>query len=107
MMVDGLENSVYEVDTVRDPISEENRHGNAFSTRKTLIESEDDAPRIIDPFAARYWTVTNNSEKNYMGEPVSYKLAPGENVLPFHHDDAVIMKRDVCGGKLSAAACRG
>ena len=28
-----------------------------------------------------------------MGEPVSYKLAPGENVLPFHHDEAVIMKR--------------
>lgn len=93
MMVDGLENSVYEVDTIRDPISEENRHGNAFSTRKTLIGMEEDAPRIVDPFAARYWTVTNNSSRNYMGEPVSYKLAPGENVLPFHHDDAVIMKR--------------
>ncbi|MBO40264.1 MAG: tyramine oxidase [Chloroflexi bacterium] len=93
MMVDGQENSVYEVDTVRDPISEENKHGNAFSVKKTLLTEEADFPRKIDPYAARYWTVANHSRHNYMGEPVSYKIAPGENVLPFHHDDAVIMKR--------------
>ena len=93
MMVDGSNNSVYEVDTVRDPISEENKHGNAFSVKRTLIEEEKEASRIIDPFAARYWSVTNNSSKNYLGEPVSYKIAPGENVLPFHHENAVIMKR--------------
>ncbi|MCH2524476.1 MAG: primary-amine oxidase [Dehalococcoidia bacterium] len=93
MMVDGLENSVYEVDTVRDPLSTENPHGNAFSTKKTLLKEEKSFPRKIDPFAARYWTVSNHSKKNYMGESVSYKIAPGENLLPFHHDDAVIMKR--------------
>ncbi len=93
MMVDGLQNSVYEVDTVRDPISDENPHGNAFSVKKTLLTQENDFPRKIDPFAARYWTVANHSSQNYMGESVSYKIAPGENVLPFHHDDAVIMKR--------------
>ena len=93
MMVDGRENSVYEVDTVTDPISDENVHGNAFSIQKTLIENEKDGVRVVDPFSARYWSVTNHSSKNYMGEPVSYKIAPGENVLPFHHRDAVIMKR--------------
>ena len=93
MMIDGQENSVYEVDTVRDPISEDNEHGNAFSVQKTLLTEENDFPRKIDPFAARYWTVANHSSHNYMGEPVAYKIAPGENVLPFHHDDAVIMKR--------------
>ena len=93
MMVDGRENSVYEVDTVTDPISDENVHGNAFSVQKTLIENEKDGVRVVDPFSARYWSVTNHSSKNYMGEPVSYKIAPGENVLPFHHSDAVIMKR--------------
>ena len=93
MMVDGRENSVYEVDTVTDPISDENVHGNAFSVQKTLIENEKDGVRVVDPFSARYWSVTNHSSKNYLGEPVSYKIAPGENVLPFHHSDAVIMKR--------------
>ena len=93
MMVDGLQNSVYEVDTITDPISDENIHGNAFSTKRTLIGKEEDAVRDVDPFAARYWSVTNNSSKNYLGEPVSYKIAPGENVLPFHHKEAVIMKR--------------
>ena len=93
MMVDGQQNSVYEVDTVRDPISDDNQHGNAFSVKRTILSEENDFPRKVDPFAARYWTVTNHSSHNYMGEPVSYKIAPGENVLPFHHDDAVIMKR--------------
>ena len=93
MMVDGQQNSVYEVDTVRDPISADNQHGNAFSVKKKVLSEENDFPRKVDPFAARYWTVANHSSHNYMGEPVSYKIAPGENVLPFHHDDAVIMKR--------------
>ena len=93
MMVDGMANSVYEVDTVRDPISDENRHGNAFSVQRTLIAKESEAQRVIDPFAARYWSVANDSKQNYLGHPVSYKVVPGENVLPFHHDDAVIMKR--------------
>ena len=93
MMVDGQNNSVYEVDTVTDPISDNNPHGNAFSVKRTLIEKEEEAVRIIDPFSARYWSVTNNSKQNYLGQPVSYKIAPGENVLPFHHDEAVIMKR--------------
>ena len=93
MMVDGNENSVYEVDTVLDPIGDENPHGNAFSTKKTLIENEQDGARTIDPFAARYWTVVNSKKKNYMGEPVSYKISPGENVLPFSHSDSVVNKR--------------
>ena len=93
MMVDGKENSVYEVDTVLDPIGDSNPHGNAFSTKKTLIENEQDGARTIDPFAARYWTVVNSKKKNYMGEPVSYKISPGENVLPFSHSDSVVNKR--------------
>jgi len=93
MMVDGKENSVYEVDTVLDPIGDENPHGNAFSTKKTLIENEQEGARTIDPFAARYWTVVNSKKKNYMGEPVSYKISPGENVLPFSHSDSVVNKR--------------
>jgi len=93
MMVDGKENSVYEVDTVLDPIGDENPHGNAFSTKKTLIENEQEGARTIDPFAARYWTVVNSKKKNYMGEPVSYKISPGENLLPFSHPDSVVNKR--------------
>ena len=50
MMVDGQNNSVYEVDTVTDPISDNNPHGNAFSVKRTLIEKEEEAVRIIDPF---------------------------------------------------------
>ena len=93
MMVDGTENSVYEVDTILDPIGHENPHGNAFSTKKTLIEKEGDGVRTIDPFAARYWTIINSNKKNYMNEPVGYTISPGENVLPFSHSDSVVNKR--------------
>ena len=93
MMVDGINNSAYEIDTILDPKSEENKHGNAFSTKNTLIENESDGVRIVDPFSARSWAITNNSKKNYMGEPVSYKIFPGENVLPFSHKDSVVNKR--------------
>ena len=93
MMVDGMKNSVYEVDTVLDPITDKNIHGNAFSTKKTLIKNEKEGSRIIDPFAARFWSVSNNSKKNYMGEPVSYNISPGENILPFSHKDSVVNKR--------------
>ena len=52
MMVDGPDNSVYEVNTVADPPGPENPHHNAFHTEATLLRSEAEAQRIIDPLSA-------------------------------------------------------
>src|SRR6266699_6140488 len=40
MLVDGQNNSVYEVNTVSDPIGPENPHNNAFHAEATLLETE-------------------------------------------------------------------
>ena len=40
MMVDGPDNSVYEVNTVADPRGPENPYHNAFHTEATLLETE-------------------------------------------------------------------
>ncbi len=93
MSVDGENNTVYEVNTVAEPPGPDNPHGNAFYAEKTPLRSEWEAQRVIDPMQGRYWLVSNTSAMNTLGQPVSYKLMPGENILPFAHPDASIIKR--------------
>ena len=93
MAVDGPNNTVVEVDTVAAPAGEGNPYGNAFYARPTPLTTEQEAQRLIDPFAARYWQITNPSSTNKTGAPVAYKLMPGENTLPFAQPDSSIAKR--------------
>jgi len=53
MMVDGLNNSVYEVHSESEPLGPENPHGNAFFAKATLLSHESEAQRVIDPLSAR------------------------------------------------------
>jgi primary-amine oxidase len=93
MTVDGQENCVYEVDTEAMPPGPENPHGNAFRTRSTLLATDTEARRTVDPLAARSWKIVNPSVRNGLGEPVAYRLVPGDNVLPFADPDASVTKR--------------
>jgi primary-amine oxidase len=93
MMVDGAQNSVYEVNTVADPPGPHNPYGGAFRAHATLLGRESEAQRIIDPLAGRFWKIVNPSVNNRLGEPVGYKLMPGENVLPFAAPEAQVTKR--------------
>lgn len=91
--VDGQNNTVVEIDTVAQPQGPENPFGNAFYTKATALRTEADAQRLIDPFAARYWQITNPNSTNKMGVPVAYKLIPGENTLPFAQPSSSIAQR--------------
>lgn len=93
MTVDGPNNGVIEVDSEAVPPGPDNPLGNAWRTRSTLLRTEAEAQRLIDPLRARYWKVINPSVMNPLGEPVGYKLAPGENVLPFAQPDNVALGR--------------
>jgi primary-amine oxidase len=93
MMVDGPDNSVYEVNSQALPMGPGNINGNAWVARRTLLARESQAQRLIDPLAGRYWVVTNPSVKNELGQPVGYKLVPGENVGALAHPDSSIAKR--------------
>ncbi|MXZ91189.1 MAG: primary-amine oxidase [Chloroflexi bacterium] len=93
MSVDGEDNSVFEVNTVAEPPGPDNPHGNAFYAEKAALRTEWEAQRVVDPMKARYWLVSNPAVTNALGQPVSYKLMPGENILPFAHPDASIIKR--------------
>jgi primary-amine oxidase len=93
MMVDGPNNSVYEVNTVADPVGPENPHNNAYHTEATLLQTESDAQRIINPLSARYWRIANPSMPSRLGQPVAYRLMPGDNVLPFAREGSSVLKR--------------
>jgi primary-amine oxidase len=93
MMIDGPNNSVFEINTVKDPQGPENPHDNAFHTEATLLATESQAQRVIDPLSARFWTIANPGSANRLGDPVAYKLVPGENVLPFAGPGSSVLKR--------------
>ncbi len=93
MDVDGVANAVHEVHTEPMPPGPENPYGNAFVAKRTPLATEAQAQRVIDPFSARSWEVVNPSARNSLGQPVGYRLVPGENVLPFSQPDASILKR--------------
>src|SRR6266567_1141830 len=86
MCVDGERNSVYEVDSVALPTGPDNPGGNAWRAQKTLLANESVAQRTVDPLAGRYWTVVNRAVRNHVGQPVGYKLMPGDNILPLAHE---------------------
>ena len=52
MEIDGNDNAVFEVDTLRTPLGDDNPWGNAFAPVATLLESESAAGRDVDPRAA-------------------------------------------------------
>jgi primary-amine oxidase len=93
MMVDGLGNSVYECDSEAVPPGPDNPHGNAWVVKSTLLGRESEAQRVIDPLKGRFWKIANPSQPNAVGDPVAYKLVPGDNVLPFYQPDAHAVRR--------------
>ena len=93
MNLDGPNNSVYEVNTRAEPMGPDNPQGSAFFAEKTVLASETEAQRTVDPFTGRYWLISNQSVNNYLGQPVSYKLIPGDSILPFAHPEASVSQR--------------
>jgi primary-amine oxidase len=93
MMVDGHSNSLVEVNTEAEPEGPDNPWGNAFRPHETVLASEGQSGRLVDPASARYWKIVNPSVRNSLGSPVGYKLEPGGNAACFVHPDSSVAKR--------------
>lgn len=93
MMLDGVKNSVVETETHAEPPGPNNPHLNGFYPVSRVFEKEQEAARILDLPTQRTWKIINKNSKNIVGQPVGYKILPGENCLPFAHDDSSVMKR--------------
>jgi len=76
-MVDGLKNSVAQVDCVPDEGevgSATNFYGNGFHTEKTIYKTAKEAVSHYDAAKSRAWVIQNPSKTNYVGNPVGYKI---------------------------------
>jgi primary-amine oxidase len=91
--VDGPVNSVVEVNAEPAPPGPANPHGNGFIARTTLLRTERDAMRLVNPLSDRYWVVTSAGSRNALGQPCGYKLAPGANVAVFARPDSPVVRR--------------
>jgi primary-amine oxidase len=93
MAVDGNDNTVVQVDSVPSPPGPENPIGNAWTTQRTVYASEGEAHAQIDPLHGRYWRVENAGKVSEVGDPVAYKLMPGDNVAPMFSPDCRFAQR--------------
>lgn len=91
--VDGPHNSVYEVNMSSVPRGPENPHGNAFRAEATLLASEQQAKRMTNSATGRFWRIVNAEKKNRLGQPVGYRLIPGENSPALPQPDSAVRKR--------------
>jgi primary-amine oxidase len=93
MAVDGNANTVVQVDSEPLPWGPENPTGTAWVTRRTPLTSEAQAKGRIDPLKGRFWRIENAEQVSALGDPVAYKLVPGENVAPMYAPDSRFANR--------------
>jgi len=77
MEVDGPANSVYEMEARPVEAGPDNRWSNAFESIATLLETEQQARRDVDPARSRTWKIVNRDARNRLGLPTAYALLPG------------------------------
>lgn len=91
--LDGINNTVQQLDVVADPIDESNAFENAFHVEATELKTEKQAMASLNLETARAWKFVNPSVKNAVGEPVGYKFFPGDNAFPYASPNAWWRKR--------------
>ncbi|MFT4044138.1 MAG: primary-amine oxidase [Gordonia sp. (in: high G+C Gram-positive bacteria)] len=82
MTVDGVNNSVYEVDSLPEEDENLNPWKNAWYTKHTLIDSESHGARDWNYDTNRYWVVKSDKD-NELGEKTAFKIEPRGVVKPF------------------------
>jgi primary-amine oxidase len=93
MNVDGLSNTVTEVNTESVPKGPGNPYGNAWRAVETPLKSEAEAQRTLNFNSARFWRVTNPNRLNENGRPIGYRLVPGGNTRWFNSEDSPMIRR--------------
>jgi primary-amine oxidase len=93
MTVDGIANTVVEIDSAPSPPGPDNPHGNAWRTHRTVLASEAVARRDVDAAKARYWKIESAEATSALGTPTAYALMPGQTVPPMYSRDALFARR--------------
>jgi primary-amine oxidase len=81
-IIDGVKNSVVEMNAVTEDESDENPLCNAFYFQGNRLKNESDAQRECCPDSCRFWKIESAEKKNMLNLPTAYKLVPGVPVKP-------------------------
>ncbi|HEY0812278.1 MAG TPA: primary-amine oxidase [Pseudonocardia sp.] len=93
MTVDGVANTVVELDSAPSPAGPANPHGNAWEVHRTVLSSEAVAQRDTDATKARFWKIESAEQVSALGAPTAYALMPGSTVPPMYSQDALFAPR--------------
>jgi primary-amine oxidase len=91
--LDGAANTVYQIDIKPDAPGPDNPYNNAFAAVPTRLQTEKQARSRLNLETGRTWKIVNPDVRNAIGEPVGYKLVPGDNSFPYAYPDAWWRKR--------------
>jgi primary-amine oxidase len=91
--IDGIDNTVQQVDVVSGPIDDSNPYENAFYIEPTNLKTEQQSLAHLNLESGRTWKFINPSAKNSLDEPTGYKFFPGDNAFPFASPNAWWRKR--------------
>jgi primary-amine oxidase len=91
--VDGARNSVVEMNVAATPAGPANPFKNAWSVGETVLTSEKQAMRDLNPAASRMWAVINPNRKDALGYPTGYVLMPGETAVPYSDPGTIVRQR--------------
>ena len=89
--VDGLDNSVEEVEVTGVPMGPKNPHGNAFTYSETTLKKE--CGRLANSAAFRTWHVASGHRTNYTGAPTRYQLVPQGYPVLMAQPESSVAKR--------------
>lgn len=93
MTIDGLTNTVSEINTEADSEGPENPHHNGYRQVAVPLRTELEARRLVNASQSRYWRIENPNVLNRLGQPVAYNLVPGPNLQPFADPKSSIRQR--------------
>jgi len=86
--LDGMPNTVLQVDAVSDELGETNPFENAFYAKATKLQTESQARAHLNLETCRTWRIVNEQSLNSVGDPVGYKFFPGDNAFPLASKNA-------------------
>jgi primary-amine oxidase len=91
--LDGVANTVHQVDVAADELGPDNPFENAFQARETPLKTEKQARAQLKLETARSWKIVNPGVLNAVGQPVGYRFMPGDNAFPYGSPNAWWRKR--------------
>ena len=81
--LDGVPNSVQQLDVVPEELGTANPFENGFVCLARTLTCEEDAKASLNLESARSWKIINATQLSRLGQTIGYRLIPGDNAVPY------------------------